>query len=145
MVASASMLGARVADVVPPAPPETGHAPLFAVAAAVPAPPTAIAAGIGGRFAAALVRDARPVAVPVSVTAAVPETALPGPRAAAAADAPAPGCNEALDVAAAPGAMLALALTAPCRAGARVVLRHGGLAVTGRTTIAGTLAATLPA
>ncbi|MFN3641372.1 MAG: hypothetical protein ACK4TB_00435 [Gemmobacter sp.] len=145
MVASASMSGARAADLVPPAPPEIAHAPLFAAAAAVPTPPLAIAAGIGGRFAAALARDTRPAAVPVSVTAAAPETSLPSLRAAAAADEAVPGCIEALDVAAAPGGMLVLALTAPCRADARVVLRHGGLAVTGRTTIAGTLAAVLPA
>lgn len=56
-----------------------------------------------------------------------------------------PDCVEALDVVAAPGAMLTLVLTAPCRAGERVVLRHAGLAVTARTSAVGTLTASVPA
>lgn len=53
-------------------------------------------------------------------------------------------CPVTLDVFAAPGATLDVALLAPCHAGERIVLRHGGLAVTGKASVAGSLAASLP-
>lgn len=56
-----------------------------------------------------------------------------------------PDCTPGLRVSAVPGALLDVALTAPCDAGARVVLRHGGLAVTARLSQAGALSLLLPA
>ena len=54
-------------------------------------------------------------------------------------------CDLALTLAARPGAMLSLALTAPCNANARVVVLADGLSFTGLTSGAGTLAIDLPA
>lgn len=66
---------------------------------------------------------------------------MPAPEPPAAA----PDCTPGLRVSAAPGALLDVALTAPCDADARVVLRHGGLAVTARLSGAGALSLLLPA
>lgn len=44
-----------------------------------------------------------------------------------------------------PSAMIGLKITAPCNANQRVVLRHAGLAVTGKTSSAGELEVSLPA
>ena len=57
----------------------------------------------------------------------------------------APACETTLSVTALPGAMLQLSLAAPCHAGERVVLRHAGLAVTGKVGAAGGLQVSLPA
>ena len=57
----------------------------------------------------------------------------------------APACEQSLGVTPLPGAMLGLSLTAPCHAGERVVLRHAGLAVTGKVDAAGGLQVSLPA
>ena len=57
----------------------------------------------------------------------------------------APACEQVLGLTVSPGAMLGLALMAPCHANERVVLRHAGLAVTGKTDAAGALMANLPA
>lgn len=54
-------------------------------------------------------------------------------------------CNTQLDLIAQPGAMIGLTLLSPCHPDQRVVLRHAGLAVTGKTSASGTLFATLPA
>jgi hypothetical protein len=54
-------------------------------------------------------------------------------------------CTPSLELAAGPGAMLGLRLTAPCRLDERVVIRHAGLAVTGRTSAKGALFVSLPA
>lgn len=43
------------------------------------------------------------------------------------------------------GAMIDLGLLAPCRPNERVVIRHGGLVITGQTSAAGTLIASVPA
>lgn len=67
------------------------------------------------------------------------------PEGSAAAQTATADCTPRLDLVAAPGAMLELSLLAPCRAGERVVIRHGGLAVTGHTTSTGAMIATLPA
>lgn len=83
-----------------------------------------------------------PAAAAPVAPAADPPSAAAAPSQAALAAAP---CLEALDAVATPGAMLTLVLTAPCRPEARVVLRHAGLAVTARTSAAGTLTAMLPA
>jgi hypothetical protein len=54
-------------------------------------------------------------------------------------------CPISLNLTAAPKAMIDVTLLAPCNAGQRVVMRHGGLAVTGQTTLSGALFAVLPA
>jgi hypothetical protein len=54
-------------------------------------------------------------------------------------------CSASLDLAVQPDAMLGLTLLAPCHPSERVVLRHGGLAVTGKTSLTGSLFLTLPA
>lgn len=56
-----------------------------------------------------------------------------------------PDCTSDLKVTAAPGALLDVALTAPCDGGVRVVLRHGGLAVTARLPETGYMSVILPA
>jgi len=71
---------------------------------------------------------------------AVAPTAAPAAETATAAEA----CPTTLDVIATDQAMLDLTLIAPCRASERVVLRHGGLAVTGVTSATGTLFISLP-
>lgn len=53
-------------------------------------------------------------------------------------------CTISLDAKAAERAMIEISLIAPCHAGERVVLRHGGLAVTARTTVSGGLFVVLP-
>jgi hypothetical protein len=54
-------------------------------------------------------------------------------------------CPVTLDALAEPAAMIGLTLLAPCRTNERVVLRHAGLAVTGKTSGTGTLFVSLPA
>jgi hypothetical protein len=88
-----------------------------------------------------------PLATPVSaspetVEPLVPtpmQTPLPAPVVAAAP------CNDVLDLATKPGAILGLTLTAACHENQRVVLRHAGLAITGQTNATGSLRLTLPA
>mgnify|MGYP005855409771 CR=1 FL=1 len=138
----APLQDARTAAAAPAAPveapglvPVAAAADVLANAIAVPVPPAAPAitrqAAIFGMAEAATVA---PAAEPAAEPAPLAET-----------PAEPPACLEALDVVAAPGAMLTAVLTAPCRAGERVVLRHAGLAVTAQVTEAGTLTATIPA
>lgn len=54
-------------------------------------------------------------------------------------------CAVSLDLAAEPAAMIAVTLMAPCQPNKRVVLRHAGLAVTGKTSGTGALFVLLPA
>lgn len=54
-------------------------------------------------------------------------------------------CTVDMALIAQPGAVIDLGLLAPCHPDARVVIRHGGLAITARTTTAGTLIGTIPA
>ncbi|QCO56162.1 hypothetical protein EOK75_10745 [Pseudorhodobacter turbinis] len=56
----------------------------------------------------------------------------------------APACPVALEVVASPDATLGLTLIAPCHVSERVVLRHGGLAVTAMTSATGALFTSLP-
>jgi hypothetical protein len=91
-----------------------------------------VSAGVSGRG------DAHVVTISASPEDIVHMPHMPLQAAASA-------CELALGLTVAPGAMLDLALSAPCHAGERVVLRHAGLAVTGQTDAAGTLAASLPA
>ena len=57
----------------------------------------------------------------------------------------APVCNTVLGLRQQPGAMIGIALTAPCHKAERVVLRHAGLAVTAVIGADGGLATQLPA
>lgn len=59
--------------------------------------------------------------------------------------APIDKCTISLDLLAEPSAMIGLTLLAPCRTDERVVLRHDGLAVTGKTSGTGALFVSLPA
>ena len=58
---------------------------------------------------------------------------------------PAENCRIDMALIAQPGAMLDIGLLAPCQVNQRVVIRHGGLVVTGLTSAAGTLVASIPA
>ncbi|WP_145104975.1 hypothetical protein [Cereibacter sediminicola] len=93
--------------------------------------------------------DLRPThVIPVSAeTPATSDTATPDLLRSSppAGTDTAAACLTGLTLAAEPAAMLALTLIAPCRADERVVLRHGGLAVTGRLSAAGHLNTHLPA
>lgn len=68
----------------------------------------------------------------------------PTPDVASVAAAP-PACPQDMALIARAGAMLDIGLLAPCRPDQRVLIRHGGLVVTARTSAAGTLVASLPA
>lgn len=72
------------------------------------------------------------------MAATVPEAPVDQPAAASE-------CREDMALIAQPGAMVDLGLLAPCRPDQRVVIRHAGLAVTGQTSSAGTLVASIPA
>lgn len=54
-------------------------------------------------------------------------------------------CAPSLSLAAAPGALIDLALRAPCNAAERIVIRHAGISFTAMTGAGGQLALTLPA
>jgi hypothetical protein len=60
-----------------------------------------------------------------------------------------PGANDActptLTLSAAAGAMISMALAAPCNAGERIVVRHAGISFTAQTGLDGQLALSLPA
>ena len=64
---------------------------------------------------------------------------------AAAAEKPLDPCTPRLDLAAAPDAMISLALTAPCNVGERVLLRHSGLSFTTQVGVDGLVRLDLPA
>ncbi len=114
-------------DVVPPVVATAGFVP---PASAEPAPAPAATP---------------PAAVLASVTpektppAAAPAT--PAPSAPALADT----CRATLDVLPGANGMLDLTQLSPCKPSTRVILRHGGLAVTGRTSTGGALFTALPA
>ena len=98
-------------------------------------------------------------AVPLIRTEVVPAPRTPAPvLPAAALDVTPPqlqpaappvdqadACPIMLDLLPQPNAMIGLSLVAPCHGDQRVVLRHAGLAITGKTSAAGALFATLPA
>ncbi|MBL8561594.1 MAG: hypothetical protein JNN06_04880 [Gemmobacter sp.] len=64
----------------------------------------------------------------------------PKPAALAAAD-----CDMSLDLLADSNAMIGITVIAPCRPNQRVMVKHGGLAVTGKTSASGTMFMNLPA
>jgi hypothetical protein len=82
-----------------------------------------------------------PVPAIAAVDATNPLLAPPAPAAVQEAD----SCSTQLDLIPQPGAMIGLTLLAPCHPDERVVLRHAGLAVTGKTSASGALFATIPA
>lgn len=87
-------------------------------------------------------------AVPLRVAAGTPVQAWQVPVAEEPAEQTAlvaDPCDMSLEVFAEEGAMLGVTLLAPCRASARVVLLHGGLAVSMQTLATGSLFTTLPA
>jgi hypothetical protein len=95
-----------------------------------------------------------PATMQLSPGPALPRAALELPAPAAPApvvlpEAPAPvvveTCPVQLDLLEQPNAMIGLSLVAPCQADQRVVLRHAGLAVTGRTSASGAIFASIPA
>ncbi|HEX9859273.1 MAG TPA: hypothetical protein VGA75_13020 [Paracoccaceae bacterium] len=100
-----------------------------------------------------LVADAVAVTATPAGTAAPAESAMPALPAQAMTLAPEPpvlvtaggDCVVRLDLSVQPLAMLEVTMTAPCRPGERVVLRHGGLAITEKTSSTGLMALTLPA
>lgn len=126
---------AALAEVAVPAAVPAVEATVAAIHDAVPDAPPAIAAKAALPALAALVGPA------VAATPALPDILpLPPARAAGPRD-----CTPRLTLLPAPGAMVDLILAAPCDAGARVVVRHEALAVTGRTGPDGSLVLALPA
>lgn len=91
-------------------------------------------------------QPAAPVAgqAPSVLAGAAPAAELPAAEVAADAAAVAPACDIILDLSAEPSAMIGVSLLAPCNPGERVVIRHGGLAVTGQTLASGGLFTALP-
>ena len=117
----------RIAAVVePPA------GPAIVPQAAAALPPTLVAAPPVTAATAA-------IAVAVAAPAPAPEPVAPPPATAK------PACSDDMALIAQPGAMLDLGLLATCRPDQRVLIRHGGLVITGRTSSAGTLIASVPA
>jgi hypothetical protein len=115
-------------------------APPLALPAAAPtvsettaAPPAPFAATLVPPLPASVAPQVPPVSAPAGLTAPAPAVPL--------ADA----CDTTLDVIPGANGMLDLTLLAPCKPATRVVLRHGGLAVTGRTSDGGALFTALPA
>jgi hypothetical protein len=84
------------------------------------------------------------VQVSATAEAAVPVPTVPVPATPAPVVAT-PTCSAKLDLAVEPGALLGLSLVAPCHPDERVLLRHAGLTVTGKTNAAGSLFLSLPA
>ncbi len=115
------------------------------LATAIVAPPVAQPAQVAA-VETPVLEQVEPV-VASAEPAALPETAAApiAPPVMESAAAPEPDCSDDMALIAQPGAMLDLGLLAPCRPDQRVLIRHGGLVVTGRTSSAGTLIASIPA
>lgn len=130
----AAAVKVRATSVVPLAA-ESDPAPLASVR-----PPEAKAAALP----AAPMLTPAPAPKPELVALPTPDpapTVLPDSSAQVEAKA----CPVTLDLAAQDHAMLGLTLLAPCQPDARVVIKHGGLAITGKTSATGTLFVDLPA
>lgn len=82
-----------------------------------------------------------PPATATPKAAEAQQPATPAQQQAAAAKA----CPVELHLLAESNASIALALAAPCHADERVVVKHGGLAITARTSVSGLLTLDLPA
>ncbi|MFN3292869.1 MAG: hypothetical protein ACK4S2_13075 [Gemmobacter sp.] len=83
--------------------------------------------------------------VPVVQVAAPATDPVPPPAEPPVERAAPESCDADMALIARPGAMLDVGLLAPCRPDQRVLIRHGGLVVTARTSAAGTLVASIPA
>ena len=83
----------------------------------------------------------------VADVAATPTDAVPTqtPAVAPPVAVASTACDISLDLMAEPNAMIGITLIAPCQPDQRVVLRQGGLVVTGQTTSTGALFTALPA
>lgn len=116
--------------------------PRIAAAVEPPAAP-AIAPQAVAALPAAPVAEAPVAAAPAPIAVAVATSAPePAPTPIAKTE---PTCSDDMALIAQPGAMLDLGLLATCRPDQRVLIRHGGLVITGRTSSAGTLIASVPA
>lgn len=111
--------------------------------AAVPATEPAPARAAPARAEPGPARAEAPVITPAPVIA--PQAAESGSDAPLADDKAIGDCREDMALIPQAGAMLDLGLLAPCRPNERVVIRHGGLVITGQTSQAGTLIASVPA
>lgn len=113
--------------------------PVQTAQAAKPVNVTHLAAGEAvAEIAAPQLPQAAPALPPVQPQPEAKAAPTPAPEAAR-------DCTATLVLAAQPSAMLGLTLLAPCQPDQRVVLRHAGLAVTGRTSVTGALFLSLPA
>jgi hypothetical protein len=113
--------------VIPPAAPiSSSLQPVLPKIVALPQPAETVAP--------ALIEPATVMVTPETVTQAE------GPSAVASMS-----CDVTLDLMAEPNAMVGITLVAPCHPNQRVVLRQGGLAVTGQTTSTGAIFTSLPA
>lgn len=122
--------GPEPADIPPPAPQvELPPVPVVVVDSAPP------------------VAAVPPSGVPqLAAITALPETTPPETVGAPVAAAEAPSdCMVQLQLLPQAGAMIGLSLLAPCHANERIVLRHAGLAVTGKTSASGSYFGSLPA
>ncbi|MEO6299806.1 MAG: hypothetical protein ABIV25_04120 [Paracoccaceae bacterium] len=82
----------------------------------------------------------------VQLSAGANDDSLVAPQIASVTPMPiAAACVTSLKLRQEPGAVIGMALAAPCHDGERVVLRHAGLAVTAKTAADGTLATEIPA
>lgn len=86
-----------------------------------------------------------PAVPPAAVVDLAPPALPAAPQAAEPAVAAADPCATTLDLANGANAMIGLTLIAPCHPNERVVLKHAGLAVTGKTTATGALFVDIPA
>lgn len=115
--------------------------PAAPVVAAIAPAPTA-AAPLPAPIVVAAAEATLPAAPPIAQAApSLPVTIQPEPEPVEAADA----CAITLDLMSEANAMIGVTMLAPCHAGERVVLKHGGLAVTGQTTANGALFTGIPA
>lgn len=146
MVAATLFLAAATGHVVQNGVPLAGGATTTAGLGGVPSGITPVVATVGSAAslprlpATAAFLPTQPVALATRVSLSEPTAPAP-----AAPDATLTACDPILAVAAAPAAMLRAHLDAPCRANERVVIRHAGLVVTGRTDAEGALSLDLPA
>lgn len=106
------------------------------VTVSIPVKTKALTTGVG-------LPDETATATPVQLVA-VDTTTDPGPS-SDIAEVAIPACSVDMVLVPQPGAMLDIGLLAPCHADQRVVIRHSGLVVTGLTSAAGSMVATIPA
>lgn len=136
IVSSVTPVAAGPAPVEIPAPAPQVELPPVPVVVLETAPPP-LAAPLGGDPPSA------PLLAAVEAAAETKSPAVAAPSLVAAA--PLPECMVQLQLLPQPGAMIGLSLLAPCHANERIVLRHAGLAVTGKTSASGAYFGSLPA